>query len=325
MVLIFIILFSFCLAESLVYYYLWHFTLIALCSALSWTHLCLLQLWTALVVQVPGNPNFSTGCVPIILAGLLSPSPSSRGIGGLRATWSWTASQIAWHFTLFICLWIIVETKERRAFVLLKLLRVVCDVGSCTAFRESKLRSHMSAKSGQKKSVIPIQTQEHQYQQYVQTWSYLKPGHSVFSAKLERAEGVCYAKHVGHTNILPKSISNLLQSARSLNFRPELCSVPAPDPITSPGTSLANPNMSSGQWTQYLDTFWALLGGAWGREHLPLSNSFSSIWTEGWPLENFPLPLSSSEIHIPGLLRFTVIVKSNSGYSCTMPRTGVST
>ena len=62
----------------------------------------------------------------------------------------------------------------------------------------------MSARSGQKTSVIPIQTEEHQYQQYVQIWSYLKPGNSVLSAKFERAEGVSYAKHVGHTNILPK-------------------------------------------------------------------------------------------------------------------------
>lgn len=204
------------------------------------------------------------------------------------------------------------ETKGRRAFVLLRLLRVAWDIGSYTTFRESKLRSHVSAKSGQKKSVIPIQTQERQYQRCVQTWNYLKPGHSVFSAKFERAGGVCYAKHAGHTNILPKSISNLLQSARSLNSRPELCSVPAPDPVTSPGIGLANPNMSLEQWPHYLDTSWAPLGEAWGQEHLPLSNPDSSIETEEWPLENFPLPVSSSERHISRLLRFTVIVENKS-------------
>lgn len=83
-VLIFNILFvfSFSLLNSGCTCYLWRFTLNSLWSALSWTHFCLLQLWTALVVQAPGKPNFGMGCLPVILAGLCSPSHSSWGRGG---------------------------------------------------------------------------------------------------------------------------------------------------------------------------------------------------------------------------------------------------
>ena len=135
------------------------------------------------------------------------------------------------------------ETNERRAFILLRQLRDVCDVGGYIAFRESQLCSRMSARSGQKTSVIPIQTKEHQYQQYVQSWSYPKPAHLSFQPSL-REQRESAVPNMWDIQTFPTSpISNLLQSAPSLNFRPELGrSVPGSGPVTFPGTSMANPN-----------------------------------------------------------------------------------
>lgn len=118
---------------------------------------------------------------------------------------------------------IIVGTEERRAFILLRQLRRICDVGGCTVVRESQLCLCMSARSGQKTPVIPIQMREHQYQQYVQIWCYPKPRHSVFSAKFERVGASAMPNMWGTQTFSTSPISNLLQSAPSLNFRPKLC------------------------------------------------------------------------------------------------------
>lgn len=94
-----------------------------------------------------------------------------------------------------------------------------------------------------KTSVIPIQTKEHQYQQYVRVWSHLKPAHLSFQPSL-REQRVSAVPNMWDTQTFSVSLfSNLLQCGPSLNFRPELRrSVPGSAPVTFPGTSMANPN-----------------------------------------------------------------------------------
>jgi hypothetical protein len=89
-----------------------------------------------------------------------------------------------------------VETKERRTFALLGLLRYVCVAGGCTTFRESQLCSHV-CQTCIKDVCHSHPDKRNQYQEYVQMWSSSKPGHSVFSAKFGGAEGIYYTKHLG--------------------------------------------------------------------------------------------------------------------------------
>ena len=136
----------------------------------------------------------------------------------------------------------------------------------------------MSARSGQKMSVIPIQAKEHRHQQYVQIWSYLKPRHSVFSGNFDRAEYLlCQTRDTQTFSLSP--LCHLLQSAPSLNFRPELRrSAPVQAPVMSPRISLATPNTelrAMGIVSRHL--FWVLTGEACGWEQLTLSICVSSF------------------------------------------------
>lgn len=109
-------------------------------------------------------------------------------------------------------------SKGRRTFVLLRELRGACVVSGCTGLRESL---HLYTCQNWTKDVCPFHPDQRTSIPRIRADSDLsQPRHSLFPAKCERPEGVYYAKHEGHVNILPVPSSYLLPSAICVNFRP---------------------------------------------------------------------------------------------------------
>ena len=98
-----------------------------------------------------------------------------------------------------------VETKERRAFILLRQLRAVCD--AAVTLHSRKFNSVLMCLPGLDKDVCHSHPDERTSISTIRaSLESSEASAFVFSAKFERAEGVCSAKHVGHTNILCKSL-----------------------------------------------------------------------------------------------------------------------
>lgn len=134
-----------------------------------------------------------------------------------------------------------VETKERRAFVLLR-QQGVSVISRLHCIPGVQLCSHVSARSGQRRLSY------HQAEKNININNTCKFGviwsqRICLFSQVWESRGCLQVPNMWDTQTLSQSLLNLLQSGPSLNFRPELCwSVPGSAPVTFPGTSMANPN-----------------------------------------------------------------------------------